>query len=83
MPQSRRKFRLPHPQPVDALTYARFTGISTFMRLPHISQPEELDIALIGVPFDGGTTYRPGRVSGLAMSEPNRQLSGPGILFCM
>ena len=30
------------------------------MRLPHITQPEELEIALIGVPFDGGTTYRPG-----------------------
>ncbi|MGC2817417.1 MAG: arginase family protein, partial [Candidatus Acidiferrum sp.] len=60
MTRSRRTFRLPHPQPLDALSYARFTGISTFMRLPHIAQPEELDIALIGVPFDGGTTYRPG-----------------------
>jgi agmatinase len=59
-PKSRRTFRLPHPQPLDALQYARFTGIPTFMRLPHITQPEELDIALIGVPFDGGTTYRPG-----------------------
>ena len=60
MPKPRRTFRLPHPQPTDALEYARFTGISTFMRLPHIPQPEELEIALIGVPFDGGTTYRPG-----------------------
>src|SRR6202521_5919299 len=60
MPQAQRKFRLPHPEPVDALTYARFTGISTFMRLPHISDPEELEIALGGVPFDGGTPYRPG-----------------------
>jgi len=60
MPASRRKFKLPHPEPADALTYARFTGISTFMRLPHITQPEELEVALIGVPFDGGTTYRTG-----------------------
>ena len=30
------------------------------MRLPHITDPAELDIALVGVPFDGGTTYRPG-----------------------
>ena len=30
------------------------------MRLPHIREPEELDIALVGIPFDGGTTYRPG-----------------------
>jgi agmatinase len=58
--KARRAFRSPHPQPVDALEYARFTGIPTFMRLPNITQPEELDIALIGVPFDGGTTYRPG-----------------------
>ena len=50
----------PHPQPVDALVYPRFSGVPTFMRLPHIPRAEELDIALIGVPFDGGTTYRPG-----------------------
>ena len=30
------------------------------MRLPHIPRADELDLALIGVPFDGGTTYRPG-----------------------
>ncbi len=60
MPKPRRAFHLPHPQPTDALTYARFTGISTFLRLPNITQPEELDIAMVGVPFDGGTTYRPG-----------------------
>lgn len=55
-----RRFTLPHPQPVDALEYPRFSGIATFMRLPHIAQAEELDVALIGIPFDGGTTYRPG-----------------------
>src|SRR5580704_11396811 len=60
MRPSRRNFRLPHPQPIDALSYARFTGIPTFMRLPHLAQPKELEVALIGVPFDGGTTYRPG-----------------------
>ena len=46
--------------PVDALVYPRFSGIATFMRLPHVPRPEELDIALIGIPFDGGTTFRPG-----------------------
>src|SRR5215510_9741948 len=56
----RKKSTTPHPQPVDALIYPRFSGIPTFMRLPHISRTEELDIAVIGVPFDGGTTYRPG-----------------------
>jgi agmatinase len=30
------------------------------MRLPHIPRAQELDIALIGIPFDGGATYRSG-----------------------
>ena len=55
-----KKLSSPHPKPVDALVYPRFSGVPTFMRLPHITQAEELDLALIGVPFDGGTTYRPG-----------------------
>jgi agmatinase len=55
-----KKLSKPHPQPVDALVYPRFSGIPTFMRLPHVSDPKDLDIALIGIPFDGGTTYRPG-----------------------
>lgn len=49
-----------HPVPVNALDYPRFAGISTFMRLPHIADASRLDVALIGVPYDGGTTYRPG-----------------------
>ena len=60
MTNPKRKYRLLHPEPVDALEFARFSGISTFMRLPHIAEPEELDVAILGIPFDGGTTYRPG-----------------------
>ena len=30
------------------------------MRLPHIQRAQELDIALIGIPYDGGATYRSG-----------------------
>lgn len=60
MKTTAKKYRLPHPEPLDALQHARSGGIATFMRLPHINQPEELDIALVGIPFDGGTTYRPG-----------------------
>jgi len=30
------------------------------MRLPAASTADDLDIAVIGIPFDGGTTYRPG-----------------------
>lgn len=30
------------------------------MRLPHLDDPRGLDVAIVGVPFDGGTSYRPG-----------------------
>jgi len=52
--------RGPHPAPVDALVYPRFSGIATFMRLPHVPRASDLDIALVGIPFDGGATYRSG-----------------------
>src|SRR3989442_734540 len=50
----------PRPAPVDALVYPRFSGIATFMRLPHTPRAQKLDIALIGIPYDGGATYRSG-----------------------
>jgi guanidinopropionase len=45
---------------VDAAITPRFGAIPTFMRLPHVPDPSKLDIALIGVPWDGGTTNRAG-----------------------
>ena len=59
-PMKSKKTARPHPMPVDALVYPRFSGVPTFMRLPHIPRAEDLDLGLIGIPFDGGTTYRPG-----------------------
>jgi guanidinobutyrase len=38
----------------------RFGGIATFMRLPGSSSPAELDVAVLGVPLDIGTSNRPG-----------------------
>ncbi|MCB2100043.1 MAG: agmatinase [Rhodobacterales bacterium] len=38
----------------------RFGGLATFMRLPVAEDPAGLDIALVGVPWDGGTTNRAG-----------------------
>ncbi len=38
----------------------RYTGIPSFMRLPVYSPEKPADIAIIGVPFDGGVTNRPG-----------------------
>lgn len=47
-------------QPVDAADVPRFAGHSTFMRLPATTSAAGLDIALIGIPWDGGTTNRAG-----------------------
>ena len=47
-------------QPVDAAEVPRFAGHSTFMRLPAVTSAEGLDIALVGIPWDGGTTNRAG-----------------------
>ena len=46
-------------QPLDSGVVPRFAGPCSFMRLP-FAKPREVDIALIGVPFDGGTTNRTG-----------------------
>ncbi|MDP4824037.1 MAG: agmatinase [Aestuariivirgaceae bacterium] len=49
-------------EPVSGMVVPRFAGIATFMRLPHVApvQADDIDIGIIGVPFDGGTTNRPG-----------------------
>jgi guanidinopropionase len=47
-------------QPVDAAIVPRFAGPTTFMRLPSVSSTAGLDIALVGIPWDGGTTNRAG-----------------------
>jgi agmatinase len=47
-------------QPRGSFKSPRFAQPATFMRLPHADDPRGLDVAIIGVPFDGGTSYRPG-----------------------
>jgi len=47
-------------KPVSGNVMPRFSGIATFMRLPHVSALEDVEIGLIGVPWDGGTTNRAG-----------------------
>ncbi len=47
-------------EPVDGMAMPRFGAMPTFMRLPHIADFGETDIALSGVPWDGGTTNRAG-----------------------
>ncbi|MGS0562680.1 agmatinase [Microbacterium aurugineum] len=38
----------------------RYAGASTFARLPRIDELDRADVAVLGVPFDSGTSYRPG-----------------------
>jgi guanidinopropionase len=47
-------------QPIDAAVVPRFAGLPTFMRLPHVPTAAGLDVALVGIPWDGGTTNRAG-----------------------
>ena len=46
--------------PVDASRVPRFSGIATFAKLPRIDEVEHADIAVVGVPFDSGVSFRPG-----------------------
>jgi agmatinase len=45
---------------IDATVVPRFAGAPTFARLPRIDQVKKADIAIVGIPFDAGTSYRPG-----------------------
>jgi len=52
---------MPRYQPPDASLAPRYTGIRTFARFPHVPDDlEQVDAAIIGVPFDTATTMRPG-----------------------
>ncbi|MBM09125.1 MAG: agmatinase [Magnetovibrio sp.] len=48
------------PHHPDGINAPRFTGIPTFMRVPFVEEIKDLDIAMVGVPYDGGVTNRPG-----------------------
>ena len=49
-----------NPQPLGGNAMPRFGGIATFMRLPGNQATHDLDVAVVGVPFDIGTSNRPG-----------------------
>ena len=54
----------PYFKPVSGFDLPRFAGVPTFMRLPHVAvdapKIKDVDIGIIGVPWDSGTTNRPG-----------------------
>jgi agmatinase len=51
---------VPRYVPEDSLASPRFTGPSTFARLPFVRTLDDVDVAIVGVPFDTGVTYRVG-----------------------
>jgi len=46
--------------PVDATRVPRYAGEATFARLPSLAEVPRADVAVLGVPFDSGVSYRPG-----------------------
>jgi agmatinase len=67
----------PPAGPVDATVVPRFAGLATFARLPTIDQVPTWDIAVVGIPFDGGTTYRPGARFGPSAVRQGSRLLRP------
>ena len=51
---------MPRYGPADSMQSPRFTGPTTFARLPHVTDLADVDLAVVGVPFDTGVTYRVG-----------------------
>ena len=64
--------------PVDATQVPRYAGLGTFARLPQIDRVPDYDIAIVGVPFDGGTSFRPGARFGPAAVREASRLLRPG-----
>ncbi len=62
-------------QPVSGTIVPRFAGPSTFARLPELRDVARCDVAILGVPFDAGTSYRPGaRFGPMAIRQASRHL---------
>jgi agmatinase len=63
--------------PPDGRVSPRFVGPDTFARLPRIDQVDAAETAIIGIPFDAGTTYRPGARFGPAAIRAGSKLLRP------
>jgi guanidinopropionase len=47
-------------EPLSGRQFPRFSAVKTFFRLPHVAVDMDYDVGIVGVPFDGGVSYRPG-----------------------
>jgi agmatinase len=63
--------------PVDATKVPRFAGPATFARLPRLDEVGRADVAVLGVPFDAGVSYRPGARFGPAHIRQSSRLLRP------
>ena len=63
--------------PVDATVVPRYAGEATFARLPRIDEVSQADVAVFGVPFDTGGSYRPGARFGPAHIRESSRLLRP------
>ena len=65
----------PPVEPVSGTVVPRYAGPSTFCRLPELRDVPYCDVAILGVPFDSGTSYRPGaRFGPQAIRQASRHL---------
>jgi len=62
---------------VNGLEVPRYAGLSTFARLPRLEDVESYEVAVVGVPFDSGVTYRPGARFGPAHIRQSSRLLRP------
>ncbi|RBY74657.1 agmatinase [Geodermatophilus sp. TF02-6] len=62
---------------VDATVVPRFAGPPTFARLPRLDEVSDVDVAVVGVPFDSGVSYRPGARFGPAHVRQSSRLLRP------
>ncbi len=66
-----------HIGQVDATVVPRFAGPATFARLPRLDEVSDVDVAVVGVPFDAGVSYRPGARFGPAHVRESSRLLRP------
>ncbi len=67
----------PPAGPPDGRTVPRFAGPDTFARLPRLLDIGAADVALLGIPFDSGVSYRPGARFGPAAVRAGSKLLRP------
>ncbi|MGF7058878.1 agmatinase [Brassicibacter mesophilus] len=74
-------------QPASALNSPRFCNMGTFMRLPKLQTLDDLDFAIVGIPFDTASSFRTGARFGpnairniSAMIKPNNVMLEVNVL---